>query len=67
MSATTKWSFVPSTANMAALSLLGDCVISHRPREFTLSLRPKGKHIHIGIFKSLSEAKKAAKLLEACV
>lgn len=56
-----KWKFAAGVPGIQAdLSYAGDYVISHRREQFTVSFRPPGQHHHVGTFKTLALAKRAA-------
>lgn len=60
-----RWKFYEGTRVdgvkvQADLSVAGDYVISHRHENYNVSFRPPGTHQHVGAFKTLALAKKAA-------
>jgi hypothetical protein len=54
------WKYRCGSENMAPISFCGDYVISHREGRHILSYRPTGKHIHVGVYATAEEAKRAA-------
>ena len=54
------WRHIPGDAISADLSCAGPYVISHRPREHTVSYRPPREHHPLGVFATEDEAKNAA-------
>lgn len=61
---TDKWEFLVGSKNQSDLSSWGDFVISHRPNQFILCLRPPGKHHNLGTFDTLAEAKRFAESVD---
>jgi hypothetical protein len=56
-----RWKFAEGIPGVqAALSYADDYVISHRTEEYNVSYRPPGQHRHVGTFKTLPAAKRAA-------
>lgn len=54
-----EWKEIPPDGPVAPLSCAEDFMISHRTNNFTASWRPKGRHVHVGSFTTLDEAKAA--------
>jgi len=56
-----KWKHVPASHICAGLCFVDDFVISKRHENFTLSYRPTGRHVHVGCYKTLRAAQRAAR------
>lgn len=59
----TEWKEHKGSKIQAALSVLGDYVISHRPNNYNVSFRPPNQHKHIGSYPTLAKAKEVVEQL----